>query len=255
MQKKETQTELLNRIKSQILRDAQTTHDSAPIILNEAVNFDKQCIFIAVPKTGTTTVRSQLKQRGVPFISNPHLNILQVRESLYVFFLKQTLGRNESFPSESIPTDADLRKLAKEVFYIFFKFSAVRNPWARAVSLYSRCEGVITKDQRSFGEFCKNHFYASDTCLHPTLHHNQLDWLCDENEQCIMDYVYKLEDFDQAIKEIAERTNGRLQLASNVANRNQNSLSRSYREIYTEETRKMIAKRFEKDIDYFKYTF
>ena len=70
-----------------------------------------------------------------------------------------------------------------------------------------------------------------------------------------MDYVYKLENFDHAIKEIAERTNGQLQLARNNANRNPNSLSCSYKELYTEETRKMIAKRFEKDIDNFKYTF
>ena len=229
--------------------------ESEPQILNEAVNFKKKSIFIAVPKTGTTSLRNQLKQHGTPLINSPHLNILQVRDSLYVFFLIRTLGRNEGFPSESIPTDEDLRAQAKEVFDTFFKFSAVRNPWARAVSLYSRREGVKMKDKISFEDFCKNHIYASDTCRQPTLHHNQLDWLCDENGQCIMDYVYKLENFNQAIKDIAELTNGRLQLASKYANRNPDSLSGSYRDIYTEEARKMIAKRFEKDIDYFKYTF
>jgi hypothetical protein len=229
--------------------------ESGPLILNEAVNFEKQVIFIAVPKTGTTSVRSQLRQEGIPLIRNPHLDIVQVRDSLYVYFLRRALGGNKSFPSDSVLTNAEIRTQAKDVFLTFFKFSAVRNPWARAVSLYSRREGVITKDKLSFGEFCKNHFYASDTCGQPTLHHNQLDWLCDEEGQCIMDYVYKLEDFDQAIKEIAERTNGRLQLATKTANRNPSSLSRSYRELYTEETRNMIAKRFERDIDYFKYTF
>ncbi|MCP4747062.1 MAG: sulfotransferase family protein [Desulfobacteraceae bacterium] len=226
-----------------------------PLILNEAVNFEKQCIFIAVPKTGTTSVRSQLKQQGAPLIGNPHLNIVQVRDSLYVYFLKQALGQNKSFPSESISSDADLRSKAKEVFYSFFKFSAVRNPWARTVSLYSRREGVKTRDKISFEEFCKNHFYASDTCYHPTLHQNQLDWLCDENGRCIVDYVYRLEDFDQAINEITERTNGRVRLESKNANRNPNSDSRLYRDLYTEETRKLIAKRFERDIDNFKYTF
>ena len=70
-----------------------------------------------------------------------------------------------------------------------------------------------------------------------------------------MDYIYRLEDFDQAINEIAERTNGRVHLERKNANRNPNSDSRSYRDLYTEETRKLIAKRFEKDIDRFKYTF
>lgn len=224
-------------------------------ILNEAVNYDKQCIFIAVPKTGTTSVRAQLKQQGAPLIENSHLNIVQIRDSLYAYFLKEALGENENFPSDSVLSDADVRSKAKEVFDSFFKFSAVRNPWARAVSLYSRREGVKTKGKISFEVFCKNHIYASDTCHHPTLHQNQLDWLCDENGQFIMDYVYKLENFDKAITEIAERTNGRVRLERKSANRNPSSASRSYRDLYTEETTKIIAKRFEKDIDYFKYTF
>lgn len=245
----------LKKIQRMIVRRAPNTRDSGPLILNEAVNFDKQCIFIAVPKTGTTTVRSQLRQQGHALIGNPHLNIVQVRDSLYVYFLIRALGRNESFPSESIPADADLRAQAKEVFSAFFKFSAVRNPWARAVSLYSRREGVKTLDQISFEEFCEKHFYASDTCRHPTLHHNQLDWLCDENGQCIMDYIYKIEDFDNAISEIADRTNGRIKLANKSENVNPRSLSKKYRERYTEKTKKIIASRFEKDIDYFRYTF
>jgi hypothetical protein len=246
---------MIKRIIREAIGNTLKPQEPEHLILNEAVNFEKQCIFIAVPKTGTTSVRSQLKQQGTPLIGKPHLNIVQVRDCLYVYFLKQALGQNKGFPSESISSDADLRSKAKEVFVSFFKFSSVRNPWARTVSLYSRREGVKTKDKMSFEEFCKNHIYASDTCHNPTLHQNQLDWLCDEKGQCIMDYVYRLEDFDQAINEIAERTNGRVQLKRKNANRNPNSDSRLYRYLYTEETRNLIGKRFEKDIDYFKYIF
>ena len=232
-----------------------SSQESAPLILNEAVNFEKQCVFIAVPKTGTTSVRSQLRQRGIPLIANPHLNIVQVRDSLYVYLLKITLGGNITFPTESISEDVDLRAEANEIFNIFFKFSAVRNPWARAVSLYSRREGVQMRDKLTFEAFCNKHFYASDTCVHPTLHKNQIDWLCDENGQCIMDYVYKLENFVEAIKEIEERTDGKIKLVNRKANKNPESHSQSYREFYTDKTRKVIADRFQKDIDYFKYSF
>lgn len=224
-------------------------------ILNEAVNFEKKIIFIAIPKTGTTTVRSQIKKKGVALIPNPHLNIMQVRDILYVYFLKCALGQNTSFPTESVPTDANIRAHAKNVFDTFFKFSAVRNPWARAVSLFFRREGIQLKDRISFEEFCDKHFYANDTCHHPTLHKNQIDWLCDENGQCIMDYVYKIENFEMAAKEINEQTDGRLQLSSKVKNKNPDSLSHRYREVYSERTRKIIEKRFQKDIDYFKYSF
>jgi len=233
----------------------QMRQDMGPLILNESMNFEKKCIFIAIPKTGTTSIRSQLGQKGTPLIGNPHLNIMQVRDSLYVYFLKMALAQNKGFPTKSVPSNKDVHSQANKIFHSFFKFSAVRNPWARTVSLYMRREGVETQGKIAFEKFCKNHLYASDTCLHPTLHHNQLDWLCDESGQCIMDYVYKLENFDQATKEIAERTNGVLQLSSNKTNHNPLSLAHSYRDLYTDETRKLIAKRFEKDIDYFKYTF
>ncbi len=224
-------------------------------ILNEALNIEKQVIFIAVPKTGTTSVRRQLAQRGRSLIPNPHLNIMQVRDAIYTFLLKEALGRNRTFPTEGVPSDEELRRSAKEIFSSFFKFSGVRNPWARAVSLYMRREGIQVADKMSFEEFCEQLNYASDTCRHPTLHSNQLDWLCDDSGRSLMDYVYRLEDFDQAIKEIAERTDGRLQLVSINANSNPKSLSRSYRDLYTDHAREMIAARFEKDIDHFKYTF
>ena len=223
--------------------------------LNEAVHFGKQAIFIAIPKTGTSAVRQQLHQPGWPLIRNPHLDILQVRDALYIFLLQRTLGRNRVFPTSDHPSDADLRGRARQIFQTFFKFSAVRNPWARAVSLYHRREGVQVSRELSFPEFIRQHEFASDTCEQPTRHRNQVDWLCDESGNCLVDYVYKLEEFEQAIPEIAIRTNGRIQLTPLVANQNPESRSRDYRELYTTETRQLIAQRFEKDIDTFHYTF
>jgi hypothetical protein len=242
-----------------ILRDTDIS-DSASInekriLLNEAVNFDKQCIFIAVPKAGSTSIRSQVRQEGHYLINNSHLNITQIRESLYVYFLMEVLGSNQLFPSNKMPTDAQIRDRASTVFKTFFKFGAVRNPWARAVSLYLRREGVVTSSTMSFPDFCKHHFYASDTCKHPTLHQNQYDWLCDTDGRLLMDYVYRLEDYDEAIKDIEKMSEGRICLSQIYTNVNPRSQSHSYRELYSSETRKMIEVRFAKDIDTFKYSF
>lgn len=223
-----------------------------PNIINEAVNIEKKCIFVAIPKTGTTSVRSQIKQKGFPLVKSQHLNINQIQKSIYMFLLINSLEKNTTFPSNTIP-DKIIQIKANEIFNEYFKFSAVRNPWARAVSLYSRKEGV--KVNCSFEEFIEKHTHASDTCFHPTLHKNQLDWICDENDKIIIDYVYKLEEFEQAIKIIEEKTNGNLKLVNEIKNKNQNSNSKKYREMYNEKTKNIIAKNFEKDIDFFKYTF
>lgn len=224
-------------------------------MLNEAINFEKECIFIAIPKTGSTSVRSQLRYRGPCLIPNPHLSILQIRESLYTCFLVNALGLNSSFPSCDVPADAQLRARANQVFESFFKFAAVRNPWARAVSLYSRREGVRLSDRMSFLDFCTEHFYASDTCKHPTLHRNQLDWLVDEQGTSLMNYIYKLEDFAAAVKDIERLTERRILLTANAENVNPQSQSSAYRDLYTPEARDLIARRFERDIDFFGYSF
>ncbi|NES82663.1 MAG: sulfotransferase family protein [Moorea sp. SIO2B7] len=225
------------------------------MILNEAVNFDTQSIFIAVPKTGTTSVCSQLRQKGKALIPNPHLSIMQVRNTLYTYLLIKSLGKNANYPTRDLLTDAEIHAKCRQIFATFFKFASVRNPWARAVSLYFRKEGVQMQEQISFETFCENHLYASDTCRQPTLHKNQLDWLVDEDNNCIMDYIYKVEDFNKAIKEISEYTNGRIRLEYRHANRSSQSKAKIYQDLYTNHTRQLIAKRFEKDIDFFKYTF
>lgn len=238
-----------------VVRDTFGESPSNVLMINEAVDLEKELIFIAVPKTGTTSVRSQLKQKGTPIIPNQHLDIVQVRDLFYVYLLKKTLGTNTTYPNESILDDKALRKQASEMFEACFKFSAVRNPWARAVSLYYRREGVQVKDKMTFEQFCENHFYANDTCLHPTKHKNQYDWLCDEEGKILMDYIYKVEDFETAITELDELTKGKVKLMNVQRNYNPKSLSRNYRDLYNDATRDMIAKRFEKDIDTFKYTF
>jgi len=239
----------------EISRPKQYADEPKSIIANEAVNFEKEVIFIAIPKTGTTSVRTQLKQEGIPIIENPHLNIVQIRDLIYIFLLKQSLGTNNSFPEGNIAFDIDLRKKSEQLFNSFFKFSAVRNPWARAVSLYFRREGIQSKNKMTFETFCENHLYASDTCRQPTMHRNQYDWLSSNEGQILMDYIYKVEEFEKAIGEIKEITNGRLILDNVKRNLNPDSKSKDYRNIYNDKTQKIIEKRFEKDIDFFKYTF
>jgi hypothetical protein len=226
-----------------------------PLLLNEAFHEPLRCIFIAIPKTGTTSIRTQLQQTGKFLIPNPHLSILQVRDCIYPYYLQRSLGKNLSFPTQPLIDDATIRNKAASDFESFFKFSTVRNPWARAVSLYFRKEGKSPSEIMDFESFCDQHFYASDTCKHPTLHRNQYDWLCDESGKPLMDYVGKLESISEALEEIARRTNNRLGLKFQHENQNQRSPASSYRDVYNERTKKIIAQRFEKDIDYFKYTF
>ena len=103
-------------------------------IVNEAVHLEHKWIFIAIPKTGTTSIRTQLRQIGEPLIPNPHLNILQVRDAIGIFFPKKNLATNRSFPSVEVRTYSQIKNDSASFFSNAFKFSSVlRNPWERAV--------------------------------------------------------------------------------------------------------------------------
>ncbi|MEM7766349.1 MAG: sulfotransferase family 2 domain-containing protein [Pseudomonadota bacterium] len=241
------------RVYDKILREMGMR--TRPFHFNEAVNFDLSCILIAVPKTGTTTVRSQIRKAGDFMFPEPHLNAMQVRRGLYAYFLKQALKTNTSFPSKGVPTDAELVEASEAVFRDFFKFSAVRNPWARTASIYARAEGLQLRDTMSFSQFCDQLTAASDTCSYPTWHKNQADWLVDDTGEICMDYVYKVEDAANAFAEIRERTEGRVQLEAVHRNVNPNSKSATYQDLYDDASKAAIGRLFEKDIDLFKYAF
>lgn len=231
--------------------------DTVPFKLNEAVNFDLETIFIAVPKTGTTSIREQLTQPGPSLIPNPHLTIVQIRDSLYTFFLRQHLGSNKSFPTDPSDTlsDKEIRALADSTFDKFFKISSVRNPWARTLSLYNRREGLQMASTLDFDTFCKQLRYASDTCLHPTRLLNQLDWMTDENGTMLVDYVLRLEEREKGICDINERTGGKLKLENLHLNENSDSAAASYKEAYSRESKQHVAAIFKRDIEFFDYEF
>lgn len=223
--------------------------------LNEAVNFEKEVIYIAIPKTGSTSIRNQLKSDGPHLIPYPHLDILQTRELIYTWLLFKSLGCNQAFPTSGVKDDSELRDEAQKVFDNFFKFTIVRNPWARTVSLFFRKGGSPCSDEFSFEDFCEKHLYASDTCLFPTKHKNQTDWFTDSNDKVLVDYVGKIESLDDSIEKIASLTNYSIMLKNIELNVNKHSKSKNYRDMYNQKTKNIIAQHFEKDIDLLKYTF
>ena len=229
-------------------------------ILNECVHFEQNWIYVAVPKTGSTTVRLQIPNDGKSYLPNPHLSLHQIKNLIYPYLLKCNLGTNGNVPTrEEHPTDKQLYEFALEKFEKMFKFGSVRNPWARTYSLYTRKESMRTIHQRdekekiSFSEFVERIKFASDTCIHPLKMESQLEWFTDHDGNVLADYIYKLEEFDNAIDIIREETNGLINLKSFT--RNKVNEPYKYRDVYSDKDKKIIAKLFEKDIDFFKYSF
>ena len=176
-----------------------------------------KCIFVEVPKTGSTSIRSII---GWP--KKPHLNIWQIAN-----------------------------EVEGEKFFSYYKFGFVRNPWDRAVSLYERKEGLQLRDKMSFDDFVEWMKYASSTCLHPVPHRYQLDWFVDPHGNVMVDFIGKFESLDSDWAKIAMR----LGIDKALPHVNASARRKHYTEYYNDRTRKLIADRFAIDIEYFGYEF
>ncbi len=176
-----------------------------------------RCIFIEVPKTGSTSIRQII---GHPH--KPHLNICQIQGM----------------------TDP-------ERFSAYFKFGFVRNPWDRLVSLYERKEGLQVKAHMSFEEFIDWAKFASCTCIHPLPHRYQFDWFVDPHGNMLMDFVGRFERLEQDWATICSR----LGITQPLPHANANPRAKHYTEYYSTRTRDVVAERFKVDIEYFQYEF
>ena len=181
------------------------------------ISHEYKFIFIEVPKTGSTTIRSII---GRP--KKPHLDILQIK-----------------------------KKVTNKQFNQYFKFGFVRNPWDRAVSLYNRNEGIELKNKMSFVDFIKWHNYATDTCIHPSQKKYQLDFFTDSVGELLVDFIGKLENLQEDFNTICDK----IGIPKQELPHKNKSKHKHYTEYYDEETKQIIAEKYAKDIEYFNYKF
>ncbi len=102
------------------------------------ISLKHKCIFIEVPKTGSTSIR-----KIIGLTSKPPLDIKECRKILKTNFPFQTIGYSYINPLYTRFTPNRIKtKIGDKIFNSFFKFGIVRNPWSRTVSLYLRRDGI-----------------------------------------------------------------------------------------------------------------
>ena len=177
-------------------------------------------IFIEVPKTGTTTICSILKNNFDAVQPYKHLDIEQYKEK---------------FPKETSS---------------YFKFSFVRNPWSRVVSLYHRKEGMQMKSEMTFSEFVGWIRLATDTCIMPTPKKYMIDFFKIDNK-LKMDFIGKFENLQEDFNTICDK----IGIPQQQLSHKNPTKHKYYTEYYDEETKQIVAEKYAKDIEYFGYEF
>jgi hypothetical protein len=191
--------------------------------------FNKQLFFIRVNKAAGTSMHFYLHNNKVPHFSH------------------EIMKRNKEFIYESI----------KEPAYTFA--TMVRNPWARALSSFTfinkwhytkfTFEDFLTLPFDEFKQLEKPPYFVYEHAK------PQIEYITDQYGKIdYLSHIGKVEKINETCKWICETFN--IQEKVSIEHRNsQRKKVIDYKPMYTEKTKKLVAQKFEIDIDTFKYTF
>jgi len=212
------------------------------------ISHKHKCIFVEVPKTGSTSIRAML---GKAYI--PHLNLVEIKtlmENSWTQFGGRT-NRIRAALYQLLPRERKI-DIGRRQFESYFKFGFVRNPWDRVVSLYERTEPIQMKDKMSSDEFVEWIQFSSATCIHSSPHRYQLDWFLDGSGNMLADFIGRFECLERDWAVVADKLGI---TEKTLPHARENPRARPYTEYYTARTRDLIAQKFEIDIEHFGYDF
>lgn len=197
-------------------------------------------IFVAIPKTGTHSVRQALREHMGP----------RDLEQVGLFVQKR-------FP---IPQLAQLQHghltlqqirpyMRPEEWQSFFKFAFVRNPFDRFISycaFMTRADGAFERDPQTV----MRQFVANPPWAH-LLFQPQHSFITGEDGGLLTDQVGRVEQMQQSYDDIAAR----IGIQSAELERVNSSKRRNYRDYYNQELIDGVAKLYARDLELFGYEF
>jgi hypothetical protein len=150
-----------------------------------------------------------------------------------------------------------IAKIGKNKWNEAYKFTFVRNPWDRIVSLYEyrrrKDKTKIASNNIPFTEWI-NLTLGPNTdpyyCNNVKSFQPQVDWLKDDEDTIAIDFIGKFESIREDFEQIRQAIGTRAELPHLNATKRSN-----YRDYYTDETRQIVANWYHEDIKTFDYTF
>ena len=198
-------------------------------------------IFVAIPKTGTHSVRQALRE---------HMGTRDL-EQVGLFVQKR-------FP---IPELAQLQHghlslhqvrpyLRPEEWQSFFKFAFVRNPFDRFISycaFRTRGQELFERDPKSV----MRHYLFEAPPQDHLLFQPQYQFVTGDDGQLLTDYVGRVERMQESYDEIA----GKIGIPSRPLERVNATERRDYRDYYDQQLIDGVARLYARDLELFDYQF
>jgi hypothetical protein len=205
---------------------------------------NKKCWFVDIPRTSSSSIR------------------VEMGRLFGIGYGKENEG--DSFFSQQPAFDYHLtaieakRELGDRFWQQAFTFSFVRNPWARFLSLYFFRKSINElPDECSFSDYVRqlnSPWYNGENSLHSyqAYYYSMSEYLLDKQGNLLVDFVGKYENRERDLSQVAQRlgvefSGIRLQVA--------HASNSDYSKYYNDETKSIISRVYQKDIELFGYEF
>ena len=180
----------------------------------------------------------------------------------YIFIHIPKCAGNSVKPCLGIPKFPGDHSKIQDAKYLnrmeYFKFTFVRNPWARFLSAYTylksggmgnrqdlRMSRIINSEYNSFKKF---------TLEAPFLEYKHFETMfsfVEVNGEDRMDFVGRMENYQEGFNTVCDK----LEIPRQKLPHTNKSKHKHHIEYYDDETREIVAKKYAKDIEYFGYKF
>lgn len=200
------------------------------------ISYKHRLIFIHVGKTAGHSIQKALE----PYFSDDYALIRWLRA-------RKALQHCHTFPNHIVARD--LRKKLSPMLYdhYFFKFAFVRNPWEREVSRYH----FILNCTRHYAHEQTRRMSGFEEYLRAFRLPSQSDYLTDRKGQLIVDFVGRYERLREDFQYLCRKLN----IPEPKLPRTHITEHLHYSQYYNEDTRQMIADRYQQDIRLFGYRY
>ena len=197
-------------------------------------------IFIHIPKTAGSSIRSLLQSKA---LETPNSRMSRLLKN----FNLPSDYQKFRFRFHYTLLEAE-KKLPNNVFDSYKKIAFVRNPWDRVVSNYAyKVHGTSNKERNRNDSF--EEFILSEITRKKRL---QSDYIVDSTGKVACDFIGHFESLEEDYERMQTFLEVKLPALKKL---NSSKRRESYRDYYTERTKALVAKYYEKDIELFKYQF
>lgn len=200
------------------------------------ISHSKNFVFIHIFKVAGTSVRSVL---------NPYCDGLNKPKRLANRISYKSLGK-PLFPAYNPPLDGHAKAteyrdfLGQEVYAKYFKFGFARNPYDWQVSMYEYVRQTPHHNQHELIRDMSFDEYINWRCIEePRL---QVDFLHDENENLIVDFIGKFETLEEDFASIMQK----LGLTGSLPWMNRTE-RKPYSDYYNDVTKALVDQVFDRD--------